>query len=434
VTRLVSAINQLQWLRRYLESESANAFSTILQNASSGEKEQFVEKFLTAVVTDPPYYDAVAYADLSDFFYVWLKHTLGDVYPTNFATPQTPKSDECTALKHHHENDYERAKLHFENKLLQIFDAIDHQTSGVVSIMFAHQSTEAWTTLCKAILGARLNITGSWAIDTEMANRTRALEGAALESSVTVSCKPANREGIGEYREVKKAIERKVEEEVAELYALGFRGADLLTACFGKAVSEFGKYERVEKASGDEVTVAELLEMTRESAFNALLKGFKGDDFTKFYIGWLELYGFTESDFDDAAKFTKVSMSVNVKDLFDHDIFVKNGNRQSLAKREDRIAKKRHLGESPGASLIDQAHRAMILYKRGDRRGLLDFIARVAASPDASFWRVLTSLNELLPKAVDDQKQATGLLDNKDNLIRESQRARAAAEQTGLFG
>jgi putative DNA methylase len=79
-----------------------------------------------------------------------------------------------------------------------------------------------------------------------------------------------------------KAIERKVEQEVAELYALGFRGADLLTACFGKAVGEFGKYERVEKASGDQVTVAELLEMTRESAFNALLKGFKGDDFTGF--------------------------------------------------------------------------------------------------------------------------------------------------------
>jgi putative DNA methylase len=61
-----------------------------------------------------------------------------------------------------------KAKAHFENKLLQIFDAIEHQTSDIVSIMFAHQSTEAWTTLCNSILGARMNITGSWAIDTEM--------------------------------------------------------------------------------------------------------------------------------------------------------------------------------------------------------------------------------------------------------------------------
>jgi hypothetical protein len=260
------------------------------------------------------------------------------------------------------------------------------------------------------------------------------LAGAVLASSVTVSCKPANRKGLGEYREVKKAIEKKVEEEVAELYALGFRGADLLTACFGKAVGEFGKYERVEKASGEEVKVAELLEMTRESAFSALLKGFKGDDFTKFYIGWLELYGFTEGDFDDAAKFTRIGLSINVKDLFDHDVFVKNGNRQSLATLDERMAKKRHLGESPDASLIDQAHRAMSLYKKGDRGALLQFIGRVAGSPDASFWRVLTSLDELLPKGMEDQKQAAGLLENKDNLIRESQTARAAAEQTGLFG
>ncbi|WP_431215158.1 hypothetical protein ACQ86N_10795 [Puia sp. P3] len=163
-----SALNQLEWLTRYVESEGEQPFSTELRNASSGEKSQFPEKYLSCVVTDPPYYDAIAYADLSDFFYVWLKRTLGEVFPLNFATPQTPKTQECTALKHHHDGNLESAKSHFENKLLQIFDAIEHQTSDIVSIMFAHQSTEAWTTLCNSILGARMNITGSWATDTEM--------------------------------------------------------------------------------------------------------------------------------------------------------------------------------------------------------------------------------------------------------------------------
>src|SRR5690606_25546620 len=189
-----SAYNQLEWLTRYIESESNVPFSSIMQNASSGEKNQFNTKYLTAVVTDPPYYDAIAYADLSDFFYVWLKRTLGDVYPLNFATPQTPKTEECTALKHHHGNSKDEAKAHFEAKLTQIFDAIEHQTSDIVSIMFAHQSTEAWTTLCNSILEARMNITGSWAMDTEMANRSLGLAGAALESSVTVSCKPSRSE------------------------------------------------------------------------------------------------------------------------------------------------------------------------------------------------------------------------------------------------
>jgi putative DNA methylase len=428
-----SAANQIDWILRYIVSESKMPFSTSLQNSSSGEKEQFPNKYLNAVVSDPPYYDAISYGDLSDFFYVWFKRTLGDVYPTNFATPQTPKSDECTAMKHHHANDRDRAKHHFENKLLQIFDAIEHQTSDIVSIMFAHQSTEAWGTLCNSILGARMNITGSWAIDTEMATRSLGLAGAVLASSVTVACKPAKRNGLGDYQEVKRAIQKKVEQEVGELYALGFRGADLLTACFGKAVGEFGEYESVEKASGDQVTVAELLKMTRECAFNALLKGFEGDDFTKFYIGWLELNGFVETDFDDAAQFTRVSMSVDVKELFDHNIFVKNGNKQTLSRYDERIAARKNLGESVDASLIDQVHRAMWLYKGGNRPALLKHIATVAAAPDASFWRVLTSLEELLPKGIDDEKQVAGLLDNKENLIRESQTTgAAAADQQGL--
>ncbi len=429
-----SLTNQLSWVTRYIESECYHPFSTGPQNASSGEKNQFAEKYLTAVVTDPPYYDAIAYADLSDFFYVWLKRTLGDVYPLNFATPQTPKSEECTALKHHHSNSKDEAKAHFENKLTQIFDAIEHQTSDIVSIMFAHQSTEAWTTLCNSILGARMNITGSWPVDTEMANRSLGLAGAALASSVTVSAKPSQRQGYGEYKTVKKAIETTVASEVEELYRLGFRGADLLTACFGKAVSEFGKYEKVEKADGSEVTVAELLEMARESAFNSLLKGFNGDDFTKFYIGWLQLYGFVESEFDDAAKFSRVGLSIDVQELFTDHILIKNGNKQALGGYAARLAASKNLGEKTNSHLIDQVHRAMYLYKGANRATLLGYIHQVASNPDNPFWRVLTALCEVLPAGSDDYQQAMGLITNKESLIRESQTAqRGKASQTNLF-
>lgn len=429
-----SALNQLNWVLRYLDSESNIPFSTILKNASSGEKAQFDEKSITAVITDPPYYDAIAYADLSDFFYLWLKRTVGKLYPLNFATPQTPKADECTALKHHHNNSKEEARAHFEYKLMSIFDAIEHQTTDLVSIMFAHQSTEAWTTLCNSILGARMNITGSWAIDSEMANRMLGITSAALASSVTVSCRPLIRGGYGEYREVKKAIENTVAKEVEELYRLGFRGADLLTACFGQAVSEFGKYEKVEKADGSEVTVAELLEMARESAFNALLKGFDGDDFTKFYIGWLQLYGFAESEFDDAAKFSRVGLSINVQELFTDHILIKNGNKQALGGYAERLAASKNLGERSSSHLIDQVHRSMSLYQGSNRGTLLEYIYRVASNPDGPFWRVLTSLCEILPAGSDDHKQAIGLNTNKESLIRESATAQKEKEsQSSLF-
>ncbi len=425
-----SALNQLEWLTRYIESESAYPFGTALQNASSGDKSQFSEKYLTAVITDPPYYDAIAYADLSDFFYVWLKRTLGDVYPLNFATPQTPKSEECTALKHHHNGKGDAAKEHFETKLLQIFEAIEHQTSDIVSIMFAHQSTEAWTTLCNSILGARMNITGSWATDTEMTGALKT-DKSFLSSSVTVSCRPAQRSGIGDFRAVKQAIGERVAKEVEHLYALGFRGADLLTACFGQAVSEFGQYQAVEKADGSRVTVAELLEMARESAFNALLRGFEGDDGTKFYIAWLQLYGFSESDFDDAAKFSRVGLSIDVQELFSRHVLLKHGNKQVLGAFRDRIAADSNLGERTANLLIDEVHRAMYLYQGTDRKALLRYIGRVGAHAAGNFWRVLAALCEVLPDGSDDYRQASGLRANKDSLIRESKALEAATPTQG---
>lgn len=410
-----SALNQLEWIIRYIESESNSPFAALFANASSGEKGQFAAKTLTAVVTAPPYYDAIAYADISDFFYVWMKRTLGDIYPINFATPQTPKTEECTALKHHHHNSEAEAKKHFENKLTAIFDAIEYQTSEIVSIMFAHQSTEAWTTLCNSILGARMNITGSWPMDTEMANRSLGLAGAALESSVTVSCRPSERNGFESFKRVKRAIETKVTEEVNALYELGFRGADLLTACFGQAVSEFGKYETVEKADGSEVTVGELLELARTAAFNALLSGFDGDEYTRFYIGWLQMNGMGDTDFDDAAKFARVGMSVNISDIFAHNLLIRTGNKQHLATYAERTINEK-LGMSTSDPLIDQVHRAMANWRDGDRGKILHHIHIVGKEANNPFWRVLASLKELLPEG-DDLTQVQELISNSADLI-----------------
>lgn len=410
-----SALNQLEWIIRYIESESNSPFAALLANASSGEKGQFAAKTLTAVVTDPPYYDAIGYADCSDLFYVWMKRTLGDVYPINFATPQTPKAEECTALKHHHHNSEAEAKKHFENKLTAIFDAIEYQTSEIVSIMFAHQSTEAWTTLCNSILGARMNITGSWPMDTELVNRSRGIGSAALESSVTVSCRPSERNGFESFKRVKRAIETKVTEEVNALYELGFRGADLLTACFGQAVSEFGKYETVEKADGSEVTVGELLELARTAAFNALLSGFDGDEYTRFYIGWLQMNGMGDTDFDDAAKFARVGMSVNISDIFAHNLLIRTGNKQHLATYAERTINEK-LGMSTSDPLIDQVHRAMANWRDGDRGKILHHIHIVGKEANNPFWRVLASLKELLPEG-DDLTQVQELISNSADLI-----------------
>lgn len=425
-----SANNQLEWILRYLESESISKFPAIFNNSASGEKSQFKHKELTATITDPPYYDAIGYADCSDFFYTWLKRTVGDVYPITFSTPQTPKAEECTAIKHHHDNDEKKAELHFEKTLTSIFDAIEYQTSNIVSIMFAHQSTKAWTTLCNSILDARMNITGSWPMDTEMQGALKT-EMAFLESSVTVACKPSERSGFGEFKEVKKDIERKVTEEVESLYELGFRGADLLTACFGQAVSEFGRYKLVEKADGSEVSVGELLQLARDTAFNALLKGVQGDDYTKFYIGWLQMNGPGDIDFDDATKFTRIGVNVNINDIIHRHLLVLDGKKTHLATAEEHLGSSLKEGSSPTDSLIDQAHRAILVSKSEERLRLLQFVRDVASESTSPLWRLLATLKELLP-AGDDLKQVQSLLQNAEDL-RQSCKNNLGYQQISLF-
>jgi len=428
-----STKNQLNQIIDYIESESYLFNVAMCQNATSGDKYQFPSKYIHAVVTDPPYYDAIAYADLSDFFYIWLKRTIGNDFTFNFATPNTPKSDECTAIKHNHNGNKEVAKQHFEDKLLQIFDTIEIQTSDIVSIMFAHQSTTAWTTLCNSILGARMNITGSWAVDTEVTGGLK--EGKAyLSSSVTVSCRPSQKMGLGDYKDVKETIKKTVSTEVFELYNLGFRGADLLTACFGKAVSVFGRYESVEKADGSEVTVSELLEMARESAFEAIVSDIDTDDITKFYIGWLNLFGFSEAIHDDVRRISQIGLSVDISDIYGQNILVKNGDKGILGSMIDRISNDKNLGLRPVKNYdIDIAQRMMYMFdpNNSSRAELLDFIADKAPNTESSIWRVLNSLAELLPKSKDinDQKLATGLLNNQENLIRE---ARNREEASGI--
>lgn len=432
-TKSGSPLNQLAWITRFIESENFD-IGCSMNHAASGEKEQFEPNEIDVVITDPPYYDAIAYADLSDFFYIWMKRTIADIYPINFATPQTPKSEECTALKHHHDNDASRAFKHFENKLLEIFDALEIQTNDLISIMFAHQSTNAWTTLCNSILNARMNITASWAADTEMQNRAVGLSGDSLSSSVTVTCRPSSKSGLGDFKEVQREIITLIKKEVQQLYNLGFRGADLLTACFGKAVSIFGRYERVEKADGSEVTVAELLDMAKEAAFNAIISDIDTDEETKFYIGWLNLHGFANAENDTVRRIAQTGLHLNYDEIYDQHLIIKNKDEAHLGDMASRIKAYQKLGNNVSDKDIDKAHKMMHLFQGGNRALLLNYVARMAPNAESKIWRVLNSLVELLPKAgFKDFELAQGLLASQENLLREAKNRTDAFTEQGTL-
>jgi adenine-specific DNA methylase len=426
-----SFANQIDWVIRYINNESSQPFAGVCRNASSGDITQFKPKEISSTITDPPYYDAVAYADLSDFFYMWLKKSLGDILPANFSTPRTPKSQECTALKHHHDESKVMAGSHFEKKLLDIFKTIEYQTRDIVSIMFAHQTTKAWTTLCNSIINANLNIFGSWAIDTERDVRSVSLAGAALTSSVTVACRPAAKQGFGDYNEVREEIQETIQDKVRELYALGFRGADLLTACFGQAVSVFGRYKVVEKANGDQVTVAELLGLAREMAFRSIINDVDTDEVTQFYLGWLASSGFAAADHDMVRKVTQIGLNIDTSRLDHYNILIADGNKQSLADSHQRFQANNNLGLKEDAPDIDRIHRLFRLLDNNNRPELLNFIHDNAPTTESPLWRVMNSLKELLPPDHDDGKIVATLLASQEVLLRDARERQETSTTQG---
>ena len=127
-----------------------------------------------------------------------------------------------------------------------------------------------------------------------------------------------------------------------------------------------------------------------------------------------------DTDFDDAAKFTKVGLSIDVQDLFKEHILIKNNNQQHLGSLRERLNENSKLGEGKSNFIIDQTHKLMHLYSSPNRNNLLKYIESNSFEAESPVWRVLTSLAELLPKDMEDHKLAVGLLSNKEQLIRES--------------
>ena len=217
-----------------------------------------------ALVTDPPYYDAVPYSDLSDFFYVWLKRTLPLSLAPAFTETLTPKDAECIV-----DDAKGKDKQFFETSMQKAMAEGRRivRPDGIGVVVFAHKSTAGWEAQLKAMIDAGWIITGSWPIDTEMGTRLRAQGSAALASSVHMVMRPReNPDGsvatgdVGEWRNVLEELPRRIREWMPRLAEEGVVGADAIFACLGPALEVYSRYARVERASGEAVLLPEYLE------------------------------------------------------------------------------------------------------------------------------------------------------------------------------
>lgn len=233
-----------------------------------------------AFVTDPPYYDAIPYSDLSDFFYVWLKRTLPRSVANDFADNLTAKSDECIV-----DEVKGKDRAYFERTMGEAMGEGRRllHPSGVGIVVFANKSTSGWEAQLQAMVEAGWTITGSWPIDTEMSSRLRAMDSAALASSVHLVCRPReDGDGrltteIGDWRDVLRELPLRIHEWMPRLDAEGVAGADAIFACLGPALEIFSRYSSVEKPSGEVVKLREYLEhvwaAVAKEALNMIFSG-----------------------------------------------------------------------------------------------------------------------------------------------------------------
>jgi hypothetical protein len=231
--------------------------------------------------TDPPYYDAVPYADLSDYFFVWLKRTLPGHPslrdPFDVTNALTPKSQEIidTQMLLRGVPKEKAAELGIEVKSKKFYEdgmarafaegRRELHEDGVACVVFAHKTTEGWEALLSGMIRGGWIITGSWPIATEMGARLRARDSAALGTSVHLICRPRSNDAvIGDWAAVLRELPTRVGIWMERLQGEGVRGADLVFACIGPALEIFSRHANVETADGREVSLAEYLEKVWE--------------------------------------------------------------------------------------------------------------------------------------------------------------------------
>jgi len=261
-----------------LLSDSSGSYSVCVDNLIAGVLASFVssqhgqvsqlqaqesslpDESVAVWFTDPPYYDAIPYADLADFFLVWLKRTLPghsllrDPFdPTN---PMSPKAPEAAQDDSKEVDSLPKDERFFEATMAKAFAEGRRvlREEGIGCVVFAHKTTEGWEALLSGIIRGGWTITGSWPVATEMRHRLRARDSAALATSVHLICRPRPEDAsVGDWGNVLRELPGRVRGWMDRLQTEGVRGADLVFACIGPALEIFSRYTKVVDAEEREI-------------------------------------------------------------------------------------------------------------------------------------------------------------------------------------
>lgn len=291
---------------------------TAIGHATQADAIDQVTSLNKVVSTDPPYYDNISYADLSDFFYVWLRHPLRTSYPDLLATLASPKSEELVASPYRH-GSKERAEEFFLDGMTQAMHRLADGTHPAfpVTIYYAFKQAErkdgsgvastGWATFLGAVMEAGWSITGTWPVRTENATKLLAQNANALASSIALACRPRPVNApAATRREFQTALRSELPSALADLQGANIAPVDLAQASIGPGMAVFTRYSEVLNADGSKMTVGDALALINET-LDEVLEEQEGDfdADSRWALTWFDAHGYTGGEYGEAETLSK---------------------------------------------------------------------------------------------------------------------------------
>ena len=440
-----SYIAAIEWISQVIEHSLRAVAHASAPNVTCGTATETANNSYSVILTDPPYYDAIPYADLSDFFYVWLRRALGETHPSHFDTRLTPKDRELVQHAGRMSGNNVAAKQFYEDGMAQAFLAAKTQLldDGRFVVVFAHKQPDARETLASAIIRAGFIVTASWPIQTEMPNK--AAGGARLASSVWLVCKkrPATARS-GWDNGVLDEMRKNIHQRLRDFWDAGIRGPDFVWAATGPALEAYSKHPVVKKADrpGELMSVADFLRAVRRIVVyfvvgGVLTTGAAGpqttglDDVTTYYLLHRHAFGMEDVPVGPCILYA-VSCGLSDDDLVGRfELLARTGGKSAREEVEDespseeeeateeasgsgsRVRLKtwkqrtrKTLGDDSERGpppMIDQVHRLLAVVGRRRELRVNDFLERRGLIRNALFAQLLQALIELAEAGSDER-------------------------------
>ena len=391
---------------------------------------------IDAVVMDPPYYDNVMYAELSDFFYVWLKRTAGHVFPELFTRQLTDKENEAVANPARFAGEKGARALagrDYQERMAAIFAECRRvlKPNGIMTLMFTHKATGAWDALTKGLMEAGFVITASWPINTEAGGSLHIRNKAAANSTVFLACRPRPREQTevrdsppSYWEDVEPRVAEAVHKRVEEFQQANISGVDLYLACFGPALEEFSRHWPLTRGTPRERPPAKLIRqlsmleaewdpyaVTPEDALNAARREVKRwrldrlthrkakgdvDAVTAFFVLAWDAFRAPVFAYDEALRLAR-AVGVDMDAQVAKRLGEKRGGDFRLWDSVTRAAKG-GLGPADGSrGMIDALHHAANLARTRSLAAARDLLAETGMDKDPRLFRAFEAVLEVLP-------------------------------------